>query len=347
MALITIPTSIGGLNIPAGIFGGPLGSLYRKGGLEYVQYPRDLGSATKSHSILFTIEEIQETKLQDVGTFFKGLGRDFSNFINGTDGSAGQPDDGSYDRLENARLNRASGDASAVVSSPLETFNKGVDTAIGGIESVSNALGGFTREVSSRKGIPVCYIALYMPENFNITSNMSYDDTTTIASAAGALPLIGSVVSKVTDKLQNNDAAKLALNRAGYVFNPQKQMLFQGIEFREFNLSFTFTPYSQREAEDVKKIIKMFRMWSAPKTSSAGAGMFFVPPALFGVEFQFQGKINPNLPKLERCVVESVDVNYAPNGWAAHSDGAPIQTTMAIQLKEIVLIDRAKVNAGY
>ena len=176
---------------------------------------------------------------------------------------------------------------------------------------------------------------------------MTYDDTTTIASAAGALPLIGGVVSKVTDKLQNNDAAKLALNKAGYVFNPQKQMLFQGIEFREFNLSFTFTPYSQREAEDVKKIIKMFRMWSAPKTAAAGAGMFFVPPALFGVEFQFQGKINPNLPKLERCVVESVDVNYAPNGWAAHSDGAPIQTTMAIQLKEIVLIDRAKVNAGY
>jgi hypothetical protein len=342
MALITIPTSIGGLNIPAGIFGGPLGSLYRKGGLEYVQYPRDLGSATKSHSILFTIEEIQETKLQDVGTFTKGLGRDFSNFINGTDGSVGQPDDGSYDLLENARLNGAS----AVVSSSSETFNKVVDTTTDVIGSLSNALGGAIREVSSRKGIPVGYIALYMPENFNITSNMSYDDSTTIASAAGALPIIGGVVSKLTNAV-SNDAVKLALNKAGYVFNPQKQMLFQGIEFREFNLSFTFTPYSQREAEDVKKIIKMFRMWSAPKTAAAGAGMFFVPPALFGVEFQFQGKINPNLPKLERCVVESVDVNYAPNGWAAHSDGAPIQTTMAIQLKEIVLIDRAKVNAGY
>ena len=343
MALITIPTSIGGLNIPAGIFGGPLGSLYRKGGLEYVQYPRDLGSATKSHSVLFTIEEIQETKLQDVGTSLKGLAR---NFINDTAGGAGQADDGSYDRLENARLNRASAGASAVVSSTSEVIDKAIDTVTGGIESGSNAFGGAIREFTDRKGVPVGYIALYMPENFNITSNMQYDDSTTLASAAGALPIIGSAVSKITGAF-DNAAAKLALNKAGYVFNPQKQMLFQGIEFREFNLSFTFTPYSQREAEDVKKIIKMFRMWSAPKTAAAGAGMFFVPPALFGVEFQFQGKINPNLPKLERCVVESVDVNYAPNGWAAHSDGAPIQTTMAIQLKEIVLIDRAKVNAGY
>jgi hypothetical protein len=340
MALITIPTSIGGLNIPAGIFGGPLGSLYRKGGLEYVQYPRDLGSATKSHSILFTIEEIQETKLQDVGTFLKNLaGKLFDTDL----GSA----------FSNSAQSIGSGAASAagfvgdVVSDPRSATNQAIDASISGGESVLNTVGGIAREISDRKGIPVGYIALYMPENFNITSNMTYDDTTTIASAAGALPLIGGVVSKVTDKLQNNDAAKLALNKAGYVFNPQKQMLFQGIEFREFNLSFTFTPYSQREAEDVKKIIKMFRMWSAPKTAAAGAGMFFVPPALFGVEFQFQGKINPNLPKLERCVVESVDVNYAPNGWAAHSDGAPIQTTMAIQLKEIVLIDRAKVNAGY
>ena len=331
MALITIPTSIGGLNIPAGIFGGPLGSLYRKGGLEYVQYPRDLGSATKSHSILFTIEEIQETKFQDVLNKLGSLTGSGSDLI--SEGAA------TFDEQDaiNAALPRQR----------IDTLEQAAAAATNVLDSGLNALGGFTREISSRKGIPVGYIALYMPENFNITSNMAYDDTTTIASAAGALPLIGSVVSKVTDKLQNNDAAKLALNKAGYVFNPQKQMLFQGIEFREFNLSFTFTPYSQREAEDVKKIIKMFRMWSAPKTSSAGAGMFFVPPALFGVEFQFQGKLNPNLPKLERCVVESVDVNYAPNGWAAHSDGAPIQTTMAIQLKEIVLIDRAKVNAGY
>ena len=328
MALITIPTSIGGLNIPAGIFGGPLGSLYRKGGLEYVQYPRDLGSATKSHSILFTIEEIQETKFQDAKNYVGSLIND-------------PIPEGAATVDEQNAINEA------LAKQQAGTTDRSLIQRAGNIlDSSLNSLGELRREFNSRKGVPVGYISLYMPENFNITSNMSYDDTTTLASAAAAIPKLGAVVSMLTNTL-DNAAVKLALNKAGYVFNPQKQMLFQGIQFREFNLSFTFTPYSQREAEDVKKIIKMFRMWSAPKTSSAGAGMFFVPPALFGVEFQFQGKINPNLPKLERCVVESVDVNYAPNGWAAHSDGAPIQTTMAIQLKEIVLIDREKVNAGY
>lgn len=124
-------------------------------------------------------------------------------------------------------------------------------------------------------------------------------------------------------------------------------MLFQGIEFRTFDMSFTFTPYSAKEAEDVKKIIKLFRKYAAPSASTAFAGMFWVPPAFFNVDFRFQGKTNPNLPKLQKCVIESIDVNYAPNGWTTHTDGAPVQTTMTITFKEIILVDRASIEAGY
>ena len=65
MAIISIPTSIGGINIPGGLLGGPLGSLYTVDGLEYVKYPRDLESATRSHVVFFTINEIQEVTLQE------------------------------------------------------------------------------------------------------------------------------------------------------------------------------------------------------------------------------------------------------------------------------------------
>lgn len=321
MAILTIPTSIGGLNLPSISFGGPLGSLYQRDGLDFVQYPRDLGSATKAHTVQFTIEEVQETSFADVQNTGKNLMAGSSNLT-------------SKDVAESV---------GAATSSAVSFLTGGFGEAI---DSTSSAIGNVTRAISERKGKPVGYIALYMPDNFNITSNMSYDDSTTIASAAGALPLIGSAVSKLTSGIQN-DAARLALNKAGYVFNPQKQMLFQGIEFRQFNMTFTFTPYSQREAEDVNKIIKMFRKWSAPRASTAAAGMFWIPPALFNVEFQFQGKINDKLPRLEKCVVESVDVNYAPNGWTTHSDGAPIQTVMTIQLQEIVLIDRDKIENGF
>jgi hypothetical protein len=124
-------------------------------------------------------------------------------------------------------------------------------------------------------------------------------------------------------------------------------MLFQGLEFRQFNMTFTFTPYSQDEAEAVRSIIQTFRKWSAPKISESFGGMFLVPPALFNIEFRYKGAINQNIPRLKRCVVEFVDVNYAPNGWSAHGDGAPVQTQMTIQFQEIELIGRAAVDEGY
>jgi predicted ATPase len=38
-------------------------------------------------------------------------------------------------------------------------------------------------------------------------------------------------------------------------------MLFQGIDFRTFDMSFTFTPYSAKEAEDVKQIKKLIHAY--------------------------------------------------------------------------------------
>ena len=40
---------------------------------------------------------------------------------------------------------------------------------------------------------------------------------------------------------------------------------------------------------------------------------------------------------IKRSVIENIDVNYAPNGWAAHEDGAPVQTTITIQFKEMLI----------
>ena len=42
MAIISIPTSIDGINIPGGIFDGPLSDLDKGGGTFTYQYPRDL-----------------------------------------------------------------------------------------------------------------------------------------------------------------------------------------------------------------------------------------------------------------------------------------------------------------
>jgi hypothetical protein len=66
MAIITIPTSISGITIPSfGGGGGPLDSLYQSGGLPFYKYPRDLGSSTRSHSVVFTIKKIKEVSFSE------------------------------------------------------------------------------------------------------------------------------------------------------------------------------------------------------------------------------------------------------------------------------------------
>jgi len=45
--------------------------------------------------------------------------------------------------------------------------------------------------------------------------------------------------------------------------------------------------------------------------------------------------------------LENIDVNYAPNGFAAHTDGAPVQTTLNLQFKELEIVDRGRLQKGF
>ena len=110
----------------------------------------------------------------------------------------------------------------------------------------------------------------------------------------------------------------------------------------------SFTPSSPQEAQNIKNIIQTFRKYAAPTIVNGAAGFFFNPPGMFDVSFLYNGQTNTNLNRIKRSVIENIDVNYAPNGWAAHEDGAPVQTTVTINFKEMFLVDRKQIeNNGY
>ena len=195
-----------------------------------------------------------------------------------------------------------------------------------------------------------------MPDTVNITNHASYNNTSIMGAVQEALglvsriPVVGALASVPNIALSalNSNPAKLALATQGLAINPKNQLLFEGIDFRTYQLSFTFTPYSAEEAETVKQIIKTFKMHAAPTIVTQSAGMFFRPPSTVSVQFMYNGKENPNIAKVAESVIESIDVNYAPNGWAAHDNGAPVQTTLTINFKEIQLIDSEMIkNQGF
>jgi len=310
MALISIPTSIGGVSIPGAITG-PLSALFgNKYNSSFLQYPRDLTSATRGHVVQFSINEVSEASYDaGVGTF--------------------QPGDGFLDAVKNT------------------------------IAGAYNAAINPNLSLNARTKLNVATISLYMPDTVNFTYNPKYDDGQSLTSITqGTLDAVGGAAGQgiiggtaragsTAISITQSGAAKLAMSSQGIAINPKMQVLFDGIGFRDFQLAFTFTPYSKEEADAVRNIVTTFKKYALPKITKSAAGMFFVIPGSFNIKFLFNGSENKHVSKVAESVIQNIIVDYAPNGWAAHSDGAPVQTTLTLDFKEISLVDRTKIESGY
>jgi hypothetical protein len=328
MALISIPTSIGGVSIPGIVTNGPLGSLYKNPfGRQDLQYPRDLQSATRGHVVNFAINEINPLR--------------YEQFKNETIKTVGKAGDATQEGIKRAKESVESGGTQGAIDLGADALKN----TFGKLED-----GSFTKELNlvlrNRTKTSTKSISLYMPDTLNFTYAASYGQTD-LLTAASSVPLVGGVVSAVTQAL-NNPAARLLLKGSGYALNPNQQVLFDGIDFRTYQLAFTFTPYSKQEAATVAAIIKMFKSHAAPRlVEGSGGGMFFVPPSTFTPTFRFRGQINKNINQVTESVITNINVDYAPQGFSAHTDGAPVQTTLTIEFRELELITKQKVEQGY
>ena len=229
---------------------------------------------------------------------------------------------------------------------------------------------------------PRAVISLYMPDTLNAGYHSSYDEPSleeafgstiqglrSLSKTAGQFAQgadLKSVISSdpgvinlqaklagLAAGLAGGDAKTtqaLVLQAKGYAINPQVQMLYRGIELRSFQLSFIFTPKSADETEQVDKIISMFKYYSSPALQAGSQtqtdSMFLIPPALFNVNFMINNGENRYLPKYGDCVLDSLEVNYAPNGWSSFESGAPVQTTLSLNFRETQIIDKTKLQNG-
>jgi hypothetical protein len=266
----------------------------------------------------------------------------------------------------------------------------GLDKLAGKASDVLNFFGSTVIGQTLKEGLsitpqtttPRAVISLYMPDTLNAGYTSHYDTPSLqdafgstiqglrslaktagqfaggadlksiISSDPGVINLQAKAAGAVTGLAGGNAQAtqSLILQAQGYAINPQVQMLYTGIDLRSFQLSFTFTPKSVDETEQVDKIISMFKYYSSPALQ-AGAqtqtdSMFLIPPALFNVNFMINSVENRYLPKYGDCVLESMEVNYAPNGWSSFESGAPVQTTLSLSFKETQIIDKSKLQKG-
>lgn len=343
-------------NGPTGTTIGPLSSLYsNKYSKNLFQYPRDLGSSYRGHSVRFDFVEVEGVGVQEAIDKVKEAASkiaDDPNVVEVGKSVAASVGVGAVVYGITGSTTAATLAGGAVAYNTLDTNKvlgaaQTIGSSIGSIGGTNNVLTNETTgiQISPAKTTTGDSVELYMPETLEFSYESNYSDLS-IAEAAGSSKITGSMGQAITSIVED-PLAKLALNRAGYVFNPQQQLLFNGIDFRTYQMTFTFTPYSQDEANAVQNIIKTFRKYAAPTVVTEAGGFFFTPPGMVDIKFLMNGAENKKLHKLKRCVLESVSVNYAPNGWTAMEDGAPAQSTMTLSFKEMQLVDRKDILKGY
>jgi len=367
MANITIDTISRGPPVPRG----PLDKLDdSNNNLSILKYPSNLGntgdSNNKKHWVTFRIYDIEPAGLKSAAT---GLAN--NNTVLAISNSTA-----TAVAVGAAALGTGIAAFSALNKKGTSTekglgLAAGAGTAVVGLLAAAGLGTGFTVDppTSSTKSI----ISLYMPDSLVARYDAQYDEMSLTKDLGTAVTTLRAIDSTLNaggggNGLTGNPAAVQAavgilpnvpgvdignlgtlLQRAqGYALNPQLQMVYRGTGLRTFNLSFTFTPKSQKEALDVNNIINQFRFYASPSLGQRIGGtigattnsMFLIPPSLFDIEFYVNEKRSEYLPRYGRCILDNMDVNHAPNGFAAYGDGSMVQTTLELSFKEMDILTR-------
>ena len=231
-------------------------------------------------------------------------------------------------------------------------------------------------------------IALYMPDTLNYVYSQGYSDLSpgnsmvgqTIAAGASSADAFnnttgtfdailnggGQLAKSLTAAAASIAAtAKLgnvgtlgAFAATGVVLNPMMELLYTGqSQFRTFQFDFFFYPRDERESLEVQKIIQRLRFHQAPEISGSLGQGFLIPPSEFDIRFYYNGAQNPNIPAIGTCVLDNININYAPNGFSAYEvpeetfpslgrTGMPVAIQLTLAFKEVSYLTKDDFDVG-
>lgn len=158
---------------------------------------------------------------------------------------------------------------------------------------------------------------------------------------------ISAVISKITgEQIGNNE---IFASTKGVILNPNVELLFGGTDLRNFQLQYKLVPRNQPEAEEIRKIINVFRKAMLPSfaqskdvpfvSGDAIQDNFIRVPNVCRVSFMKGDGLNEFVPQYKICAITQVDVNYTPDGaYATYGDGNMVAIGLSLAFQETKLI---------
>ena len=324
-------------------------------GGEVLQYPLDLGTDGNSHFIAFFVKSIKSPKAELVSP------EGDKEFIK------------TAEALQNSVSTETEKDQTAQ-SKQMKKQKEAANSKVFGTGKSYLSIQEKTRPSSHL----VKTIALYFPPSVQQTYNLTYNEQEISTGAAFGAEIIQGFMAKgftadsfsdaldplfagikttvnkmgiaALDSIAAGSSSLIALNR-GKVMAPKMEVMFENIGKRSFSYSFTFTPSSEQEADEVQSIIQAFRFHASSEYAD-GRGFELTIPDQFEIEYYTKNN-QPNgyLHKIGTCVLESVDVTYGGDKMTWHetnSKGAsPTKTTMALSFKELMTVTKSAIEDGF
>lgn len=148
----------------------------------------------------------------------------------------------------------------------------------------------------------------------------------------------------------NLTASQLLSRQSGNIINPNMELLFDGVTLRSFKFSFKMTPRNGKEAEEIKKIIRLLKKTMSPglggtkgpNNTKVAENFYLNTPNLYQLSYMRGRAAHPFLHKFKPCFLTDMSVNYTGEGtYAVYGDsadgggGTPISMIMDLGFKEV------------
>lgn len=192
-------------------------------------------------------------------------------------------------------------------------------------------------------------IALHIPLTLEQEASVKYQgkDVGSLARGAAGGGFISSMVqglSQAASKLLNSMTGNAMFIMQGKAVNPMQEMALEGVDFRSLSFSYTMSPSSQEEADEINQIIYYFKTAMLPDTYPAlGAGSsdaegFFNYPNTWKAELE--GPIAERVDGYLPMVLESCKVTYEgdSSSMTFYEKGQPMSVKMDLGFKELKIL---------
>jgi hypothetical protein len=189
----------------------------------------------------------------------------------------------------------------------------------------------------------------YFEQAFGTIGNVLQAGANAAQTATGQSAVQLFFASKIAQKIVesgNEDLFRTSLARdTGAVFNENIELLFDGVSLRpEFQFKFDMVPRSQKESNEIKEIIRLFKTEMAAKkglNSGDASGLFLKSPSVFRLQYMSGGQPHPYLNQFKICALTGMTVNYTGSGtYATYSDATPVHMQMGLMFQELTPIYR-------